>query len=142
MEEIMMDSPEFEFPMYFKLTTHNNVTTHVCPFEFQALPERDTVVLPTWLHKDLQLHEGEPVRMRCVKMHGQPVSMKFMPVSAAFSALDHPQTQLQWMLRRYGTVSVGDSIVVETNIGPTLLHVLDVQTTNGQLPQGAGASIV
>ena len=42
------------------------------------------------------------------------------------------QAQLQWNLRRYGTVAVGESIVVETGRGPTLLHVLGVETHSGE----------
>ena len=37
---------------------------------------------------------------------------------------------------------VGDSVVVETAQGPTLLHVLSVETEDGPLAPGHGASIV
>ena len=71
------------------------------------------VVLPTWLHKDLQLMRGQPVHLRCVKMRGQPVAIRLMPVSQAFSQIEDPQAQLQHILRRYGTITVSISVLAD-----------------------------
>ena len=100
--------------MVFEVTNHMHMPAYCGVREF-VTPEKDMIILPDWMHKNLFLVDGVSVKVRSVA----PPKLAFMRVQpheswdrvTKESGLD-ALTFLQVALENYVSVAVGDELVL------------------------------
>lgn len=98
------------WPMLFEVS--NPMTekkTHSGVLEF--ISEEGTCHMPYWMMQQLQLQEGDIVRVTNVSLP-KGTFVKLQPCSKDFMELSNHRAVLETALRNYATLTVGDNIVI------------------------------
>lgn len=92
--------------------------------EFTA-PE-GTCYLPYWMMSNLTLTEGKRIRVRNVSLP-KATFVKFQPQSVDFLDITNPRAVLEYKLRSFSCVTVGDHLAFSYNDKKYYLEVKDVK---------------
>ncbi|CRG95699.1 ubiquitin fusion degradation protein UFD1, putative [Plasmodium gallinaceum] len=98
------------WPMLFEVS--NPITekkTHSGVLEF--ISDEGTCHMPYWMMQQLQLKEGDIVRVKSVSLP-KGTFVKLKPCSKDFMELSNHRAVLETALRNYATLTVGDNIVI------------------------------
>eukprot|EP00108_Taenia_solium_P001658 TsM_000488400 transcript=TsM_000488400 gene=TsM_000488400 len=112
-------------PMTFKLTnTAANRSTHCGVLEFVA--DEGRIYVPYWMLQNLCLEEGDLVHVKSVVL---PVATfaKFQPQSMSFLDISNPKAVLEYALRKFACLTVGDTLAITYNDTMYELKVLELQ---------------
>lgn len=124
---------EVEYPMLFELKNERlGRKTHCGVIEFIA--EEGSCHLPRFMMQSLLVEEGSIIYIKNVSLK-KASYVKFRATSVDFLEISNPRAVLEYTLRKYTCVTVGDQVVLH-HLGK--LHSFDVQEVR---PDGA-ASIV
>lgn len=138
----MRADPELEFPLHFVLSPvaeYRHQERLVSSLEFTA-PE-GIVVVPRWMHAVMGLEEGEEVKLRCCRLPSAKYC-KLRPHDKMFYTVPDPKELLRGALVRYACLKKGSTIVVDFDGQAMFFDVIDIESTNGPLALGSGASII
>eukprot|EP00615_Pteridomonas_danica_P012650 CAMPEP_0114356984 /NCGR_PEP_ID=MMETSP0101-20121206/21324_1 /TAXON_ID=38822 ORGANISM="Pteridomonas danica, Strain PT" /NCGR_SAMPLE_ID=MMETSP0101 /ASSEMBLY_ACC=CAM_ASM_000211 /LENGTH=322 /DNA_ID=CAMNT_0001499595 /DNA_START=58 /DNA_END=1023 /DNA_ORIENTATION=+ len=113
-----------QYPMTFEITAPNGGRTHCSVLEFTA-PE-GTVYLPYWMMSNLTLTEGRRIKIRNVSLP-KATFVKFQPQSVDFLEISNHRAVLEYKLRSFSCVTVGDHIPFTYNDQKYYLEVREVK---------------
>lgn len=113
-----------QYPMTFEITAPNGGKTHCSVLEFTA-PE-GTAYLPYWMMSNLTLTEGRRIRIRNVSLP-KATFVKFQPQSVDFLEISNPRAVLEYKLRSFSCVTVGDHLAFTYNDQKYYLEVREVK---------------
>eukprot|EP00746_Dinoflagellata_sp_MGD_P014472 gnl/MRDRNA2_/MRDRNA2_131720_c0_seq1.p1 gnl/MRDRNA2_/MRDRNA2_131720_c0~~gnl/MRDRNA2_/MRDRNA2_131720_c0_seq1.p1 ORF type:complete len:395 (-),score=111.30 gnl/MRDRNA2_/MRDRNA2_131720_c0_seq1:179-1330(-) len=115
-------------PMLFEISDLRGTRrTHGGVLEFLA--EEGRCYVPFWIIKQLQLQEGDRVRLRS-KSLPKAKFVRFQPASVALMRVYNTRAMLEVGLRNYVALTVGDSITVEYNTQHYALEVLEARPSD------------
>lgn len=112
-------------PLVFELT--NNAisrVTHAGVLEFTA--PNSAAYLPSWMMANLMVDEGASLTVR-VKSLPKLLQLKLQPVEHNFTELPTPKQTLEYALRKFTTLTVGDTIQIGHSQQRYHLKVIDLQ---------------
>jgi ubiquitin fusion degradation protein 1 len=109
--------------MTFEIIAPNG-RTHCSVLEFTA-PE-GTCYLPYWMMSNLTLTEGKLIRIRNVSLP-KATFVKFQPQSVDFLDISNPRAVLEYKLRSFSCVTVGDHLAFSYNDRKYYLEVKEVK---------------
>lgn len=115
-------SMEVQYPLIFELIT-NQSKTHCGVLEFTA--EEGSCFVPTWIMRNLYINEGDSIYIRNVPLQ-QADFIKFKP-DINFLDLSDPRAVLEYILRTFSCVTIGDNLTFEYNNKEYVLQVTDVK---------------
>ncbi|KAM7540235.1 hypothetical protein Aperf_G00000028345 [Anoplocephala perfoliata] len=114
--------------MTFKLTNMAaNKTLHCGVLEFVA--DEGNIHVPYWMLKNLGLEEGEPVHVASVVLPTATFA-RFQPQSVSFLDIYDPKAVLEFALRKFSCLTVGDIIPITYNETQYELKVLELKPNN------------
>jgi len=113
---------EIEFPMTFEIVS-KHYKTHCSVIEFVA--EEGTCIIPEWIMKNLDINEGDFIYIRNVSL-SKASFIKFKP-ELMFLELSDPRAVLEYILRSFSCVTIGDKLYFDYNFKEYILHVIDVK---------------
>ncbi|KAJ8898300.1 hypothetical protein PR048_003660 [Dryococelus australis] len=116
---------DISYPMLFKLnSSFSSRITHSGVLEFVA--NEGHVYLPKWMMNNLELDEGEPIRVLLVTL---PIATfaRFQPLTKDFFDISNPKAVLENHLRRHACLTRGDIIAIHYNEKLYQLCVLEIQ---------------
>ncbi|VUZ45481.1 unnamed protein product [Hymenolepis diminuta] len=112
-------------PMTFKLTNMtSNESLHCGVLEFVA--DEGNIHVPYWMMKNLHLEEGDPVHVKSVVLPTATFA-RFQPQSVSFLDIYDPKAVLEFALRKFACLSVGDVIPITYNDNQYDLKVLELK---------------
>jgi ubiquitin fusion degradation protein 1 len=117
---------EVQYPMTFELVT-NNKKTHCGVLEFTA--HEGTCCIPSWIMKNLYLKEGDSIYIRNVALQ-QATFIKFKP-ELKFLELSDPRAVLEYTLRTFSCVTIGDKLHFDYNSKEYIMEVIEVRPKKG-----------
>uniref|UniRef100_A0A6C0D3X0 Ubiquitin fusion degradation protein n=1 Tax=viral metagenome TaxID=1070528 RepID=A0A6C0D3X0_9ZZZZ len=117
---------EVQYPMTFELVT-NNKKTHCGVLEFTA--DEGTCFVPAWIMKNLYLKEGDFIYIRNVALQ-QATFIKFKP-ELKFLELSDPRAVLEYTLRSFSCVTIGDKLHFDYNSKEYIMEVTEVKPKKG-----------
>ena len=98
-------------PLIFEINNNaTHRTSHCGVLEFSS-PEV-AAYLPHWMMQNLLCEEGKELRMR-IKSLPRGLEVALRPVQYAFSLLPTPRETLEYALRKFTTLTVGDTVRIE-----------------------------
>lgn len=101
------------WPMLFKISnTALSRETHGGVLEFSA--EEGTCFIPYWMMKNLLLREGDIIRVQNTSLP-KGTYVKLQPVTKDFLEISDHRAVLEYTLRHFAAVTVGDNIVIKHN---------------------------
>lgn len=109
--------------MTFEIIAPNG-RTHCSVLEFTA-PE-GTCYLPYWMMSNLTLTEGKMIRIRNVSLP-KATFVKFQPQHVDFLDISNPRAVLEYKLRSFSCVTVGDHLAFNYNDRKYYLEVKEVK---------------
>jgi ubiquitin fusion degradation protein 1 len=109
--------------MTFEIIAPNG-RTHCSVLEFTA-PE-GTCYLPYWMMSNLTLTEGKLIRIRNVSLP-KATFVKFQPQHVDFLDISNPRAVLEYKLRSFSCVTVGDHLAFNYNDRKYYLEVKEVK---------------
>jgi hypothetical protein len=111
-------------PMVFEISSRSGKRSFVGVLEFTA-PE-GYAALPTWMMENLMVKESDPLQIRRVKLpRGQ--FLKLQPHSDKFYEVGNAKAMLEWVLRGFNALAVGDTIHVNHDHKEYKFDVLHVE---------------
>ena len=113
---------EVQYPMTFEIVT-NNKKTHCGVLEFTA--DEGTCYIPTWIMQNLYLKEGDVAYIRNVALQ-QATFIKFKP-ELKFLELSDPRAVLEYTLRSFSCVTIGDKLHFDYNSKEYIMEIIDVK---------------
>lgn len=113
---------DVQYPMTFEIVT-NNKKTHCGVLEFTA--DEGTCYIPAWIMKNLYLKERDTVYIRNVALE-QATFIKFKP-ELKFLELSDPRAILEYTLRTFSCVTIGDKLHFDYNSKEYIMEVVDVK---------------
>nr|CDS28401.1 ubiquitin fusion degradation protein 1 [Hymenolepis microstoma] len=112
-------------PMTFKLTNSaTNKSLHCGVLEFVA--DEGNIHVPYWMMQNLNLEEGDPVHVKSVVLPTATFA-RFQPQSVSFLDIYDPKAVLEFALRKFACLSVGDVIPITYNDNQYDLKVLELK---------------
>lgn len=117
-----------DYPMLFELTCESRKRkTHTSVMEFSAQEGR--LYMPYWMMQNLLLQEGDFVRVKNVTLP-KAKFVKFRPQSESFLEIRNPRAVLEFSLRNFSCVTVGDHMCINYNDQNYYMEVREVQPAN------------
>lgn len=113
---------DVQYPMTFEIVT-NNKKTHCGVLEFTA--DEGTCYIPIWIMQNLHLKERDTVYIRNVALE-QATFLKFRP-DLKFLELSDPRAVLEYTLRSFSCVTIGDKLHFDYNSKEYIIEVVDVK---------------
>ena len=113
---------EVQYPLTFELIT-NQTKTHCGVLEFTA--EEGICFIPLWIMKNLYINDGDSIYIRNVALQ-KASFIKFKP-DMKFLDLSDPRAVLEYTLRTFSCVTIGDKLTFEYNNKEYILEVTDVK---------------
>jgi len=113
---------EVQYPMTFEIVT-NDKKTHCGVLEFTA--EEGTCCIPAWIMKNLYLKDGNSTYIRNVPLQ-QATFIKFKP-ELKFLELSDPRAVLEYTLRSFSCVTIGDKLHFDYNSKEYIMEIIDVK---------------
>ena len=113
---------EVQYPLTFEIVT-NQSKTNCGVLEFTA--EEGMCCIPTWIMKNLDINEGDSVYIRNVSLQ-KATFIKFKP-ELKFLDLCNPRAVLEYALRSFSCVTIGDKLHFEYNFKEYIMEVTDVK---------------
>ncbi|WCJ34043.1 ubiquitin fusion degradation 1 [Euphorbia peplus] len=119
-------SLNIQFPMLFEIRNiAKERVSHCGVSEFTA--NEGTVLLPSWMMKNLHLEEGESVSLKYVDIL-KGTYVKLQPHSVDFLEIRNPKSVLEDCLcRKFFCLTVGDTIKINYNNKDLLVDVVDAK---------------
>jgi len=97
-------------PMVFEIASKSGTRTFCGVMEFIAPP--NTVGIPSWMMEHLGIQRGQKVQIRKVNLP-KGIFVQLQPHTSEFSYVSEVKATLEWVLRRFVALSVGDTIQLE-----------------------------
>jgi hypothetical protein len=97
-------------PMIFEISSQSGIRSFCGVMEFIAPP--NTVGIPSWLMEHLGINRGQKVQIRKVQLP-KGIFVQLQPHSSDFTVETDVKATLEWVLRRFVALSVGDTIQIE-----------------------------
>lgn len=113
---------DVQYPMTFEIIT-NRQKTHCGVLEFTSA--EGTCYIPTWIMQNLQLRENDSIYIRNVALQ-QATFIKFKP-ELKFLELSDPRAVLEYTLRSFSCVTIGDKLHFDYNSKEYIMEVIDVK---------------
>mmetsp|Transcript_15935 Transcript_15935/g.60727 ORF Transcript_15935/g.60727 Transcript_15935/m.60727 type:complete len:332 (+) Transcript_15935:65-1060(+) len=114
-----------EWPMLFNVTNEaSGKSTHCGVLEFSA--EEGKCHLPYWVMQNLLASEGSLISIRNVSLP-KATFVKFQPQHVDFLDISDPRAVLEYTLRSYSCLTLGDHICVPYNDKNYYLEVKELQ---------------
>lgn len=114
-----------EWPMLFQIRNEaSGKSTHVGVLEFTA--EEGKCHLPYWVMENLLAEEGSMLTVKNVSLP-KATFVKFQPQNVDFLDISDPRAVLEYTLRSYSCLTVGDHICVPYNDRNYYLEVKELQ---------------
>jgi ubiquitin fusion degradation protein 1 len=114
-------SMEVQYPLTFEIVT-NQKKTHCGVLEFTS--DEGTCFIPQWIMKNLELKEGDNIYIRNVALT-QATFIKFKPC-LSFLEISDPRAVLEYILRSFSCVTIGDNLQFDYNFKTYHLEVIEV----------------
>ncbi|KAJ4461534.1 putative ubiquitin fusion degradation protein 1 [Paratrimastix pyriformis] len=112
-------------PMLFRIANpRNSLKTHCGVIEFNA--EEGHCYLPGWMLRQLLLDEGQAVTISGVSLP-KGKFVKFQPQDPAFLEISNPRAVLEYVLREYTAMTVGDILSISYNRRLYDIKVMDLR---------------
>lgn len=115
-------SMEVQYPLTFEIIT-NQTKTHCGVLEFTA--EEGNCFIPSWIMKNLYINHGDSIYIRNVALQ-KATFIKFKP-EIKFLDLSNPRAVLEYTLRTFSCVTIGDKLTFEYNNKEYILEVTDLK---------------
>jgi len=112
---------EIQYPLLFELVT-NEKKTHCGVLEFTS--DEGTCFVPQWIIKNLGIKEGVMIWIRNVSLP-KATFIKFKPC-LSFLDLYDPRAVLEYTLRSFSCVTIGDKLQFDYNFKTYSLEVIEV----------------
>jgi len=97
-------------PMVFEISSQSGIRSFCGVMEFIAPPH--IVGVPSWMMEHLGIQRGQKVQIRKVTLH-KGIFVQLQPHSNEFSIVSDVKATLEWVLRRFVALCVGDTIQIE-----------------------------
>uniref|UniRef100_A0A6A7G4I2 Ubiquitin fusion degradation protein 1 homolog n=1 Tax=Hirondellea gigas TaxID=1518452 RepID=A0A6A7G4I2_9CRUS len=121
-------------PLIFKIT--NLMSQSVCHcgvLEFSETQQR--AVLPNWMFSNLNLEFGNSVSLSLAPLP-KLTYVRFKPMSFKFSQILNPKASLEHALRKFTSLTLNDSIPIQTSSGSFKFLVAEIEPSVGDNPAG------
>ena len=116
-------------PMIFSISPiRTRKTTFVGVLEFVA--PANTVIIPFWLFKDMELNEGETIRLGLVDQLPKATFLKIRPHKTKFIDLGDPTAILNKHLRDFTVVKKDQTIMIHVLKEDYQLDIVDIKPQN------------
>jgi ubiquitin fusion degradation protein 1 len=113
---------EIQFPIIFEIVS-KHYKTHCGVIEFTA--DEGTCFIPEWIMKNLNINEGDFIYIRNVCL-SHASFIKFKP-ELKFLELSDPRAVLEYILRSFSCVTIGDKLHFNYNFKEYILEVIEVK---------------
>ena len=113
---------EVQYPLTFEIITNQN-KTHCGVLEFSA--DEGSCFIPQWIMNNLKIKEGDMIYIRNVPLE-RATFVKFKP-ELKFLELSNPRATLEYILRSFSCVTIGDKLHFDYNNKQYILEVIDVK---------------
>lgn len=113
---------EIDYPFTFEVIT-NQGKTHCGVLEFSA--EEGTCFIPLWIMNNLDINEGDSIYIRNISLQ-KASFIKFKP-EVKFLELSDPRATLEYILRSFSCVTIGDKLHFHYNNKLYILDIVDVK---------------
>jgi ubiquitin fusion degradation protein 1 len=113
---------DIQFPMTFEIVS-KHYKTHCGVIEFTS--DEGTCFIPEWIMKNLYIDEGEFIYIRNVSLSNASF-IKFKP-ELQFLELSDPRAVLEYILRSFSCVTIGDKLHFHYNLKEYILEVIEVK---------------
>eukprot|EP01129_Flabellula_baltica_P009995 TRINITY_DN4173_c0_g2_i1.p1 TRINITY_DN4173_c0_g2~~TRINITY_DN4173_c0_g2_i1.p1 ORF type:complete len:510 (+),score=98.13 TRINITY_DN4173_c0_g2_i1:376-1905(+) len=127
-----MLSDNLETPLVFEIRAGSGLRSYCGVLEFVA--EEGTACVPNWMMKNLFIEDGDSVQIRNVML---PIGefVKFQPHSSELIEVnDNDKSKvvamLEWILPRYATLTLGETIEIPHNGKIYLMNILELEPNN------------
>ena len=117
----MLISMEVQYPLTFEIVT-NQKKTHCGVLEFTS--DEGTCLIPQWIMNNLELKEGQHIYIRNVALT-HATFIKFKPC-LSFLKISDPRAVLEYILRSFSCVTIGDKLQFDYNFKTYYLDVIEV----------------
>lgn len=119
--DILLDL-DVQYPMTFEIIS-KYYKTHCSVIEFTS--DEGTCFIPHWIMKNLDINEGDVIYIRNVSL-SKASFIKFKP-ELMFLELSNPRAVLEYILRSFSCVTIGDKLHFNYNFKEYILEVIDVK---------------
>jgi ubiquitin fusion degradation protein 1 len=113
---------DIQYPMIFEIIT-NQKKTHCGVLEFTA--DEGTCSIPGWIMKNLGIMHGTSIYIRNVALE-KATFIKFKP-DLKFLELSDPRAVLEYILRSFSCVTIGDKLHFDYNSKEYIIEVTDAK---------------
>lgn len=113
---------EVQYPLIFEIVT-NQKKTHCGVLEFSA--DEGSCFIPQWIMNNLQIKEGDMIYIRNIPLE-KATFIKFKP-EVKFLELSNQRATLEYILRSFSCVTIGDKLHFDYNNNQYILEVMDVK---------------
>jgi ubiquitin fusion degradation protein 1 len=117
---------DIQYPMTFEIIS-KHFKTNCGVIEFTA--NEGECFIPEWIMKNLDITQGEYIYIRNVSL-STATFIKFKP-DLKFLELFNPRAVLEYNLRSFSCVTIGDKIHIIHNFKEYILEVIDVKPKKG-----------
>jgi ubiquitin fusion degradation protein 1 len=117
----MLMTMEVQYPLTFEIVT-NQKKTHCGVLEFTS--DEGTCFIPQWIMNNLELKEGNMIYIRNIAL-SQATFIKFKPCLSFLEIYD-PRAVLEYVLRSFSCVTIGDKLQIDYNFKTYILEVIEV----------------
>jgi ubiquitin fusion degradation protein 1 len=129
LDRITQTQQELDFPMLFELENERvKRVTNSGVLEFIA--DEGVCYLPYWMMENLQLKEGEVIKVKSKKLP-KGTFVKLQPQTSDFLNISNPKAVLETCLRNYTCLTVGDTFMIEYNNKRFFIDVVEAKPANG-----------
>ena len=108
----MYGEDELPYPTIFQIKSQHKVS-HCGVLEYSSLDE-NAVYMPAWMMQNLLISDGDEVDLNLIKLP-KVRFVKFQPDFYAFTQIPDPKVTLEYALRNYTCLTLGDCISLEYN---------------------------
>jgi ubiquitin fusion degradation protein 1 len=116
---------DIQFPITFEIIS-KHYKTHCGVIEFTS--DEGTCFIPEWIMKNLDIHEGDFIYIRNVSLSNASF-IKFKP-ELKFLELSDPRAVLEYILRSFSCVTIGDKLHFNYNFKEYILEIIEVKPKN------------
>ena len=113
---------EVQYPLTFEIIT-NQTKTHCGVLEFTA--EEGNCFIPIWIMNNLYINDGDSIYIRNVALQ-KATFINFKP-NIKFLDLYDSRDVVEYILRTFSCVTIGDKLTFEYNNKEYILEVIDVK---------------
>lgn len=113
---------DIQFPIIFEIVS-KHYKTHCGVIEFTA--DEGSCFIPEWIMKNLNIDEGDFIYIRNVSLSNASF-IKFKP-ELKFLELSDPRAVLEYILRSFSCVTIGDKLHFNYNCKEYILEVIEVK---------------